>query len=129
MHVKFSIRSTDNSLLDIFTTADGQSSCSLCRSSSAPSPVSLFLSPAQVGDAMRRMQERNNIGKIILTTEPMKEEEKKEEAKKDEEKKKDDKKKDDKKDDVKKEKKEKEEAKKDDKKADEKKEEAKKEEN
>ncbi|XP_028843202.1 synaptic vesicle membrane protein VAT-1 homolog [Denticeps clupeoides] len=54
----------------------------------------------QVGDAMRRMQERNNIGKIILTTEPMKEEEKKEEAKKDdkkEEKKKEDKKKDDKK--------------------------------
>ncbi|XP_026063712.1 synaptic vesicle membrane protein VAT-1 homolog [Carassius auratus] len=90
----------------------------------------------QVGDAMRRMQERNNIGKIILTTEPMKEEEKKEEAKKDEEKKKDDKKKDDKKkedkkkDDAKKEEKkeEKEEAKKDDKKAEEK-EEAKKEEN
>ncbi|XP_059409388.1 synaptic vesicle membrane protein VAT-1 homolog [Carassius carassius] len=91
----------------------------------------------QVGDAMRRMQERNNIGKIILTTEPMKEEEKKEEAKKDEEKKKDDKKKDEKKkedkkkDDAKKEEKkeEKEEAKKDDKKAEEKKEEAKKEEN
>ncbi|XP_016426847.1 synaptic vesicle membrane protein VAT-1 homolog [Sinocyclocheilus rhinocerous] len=93
----------------------------------------------QVGDAMRRMQERNNIGKIILTTEPMKEEEKKEEAKKDEEKKKDDKKKDDKKkedkkkDDAKKEEKKeekkKEEAKKDDKKAEEKKEEAKKEEN
>ncbi|XP_059413815.1 synaptic vesicle membrane protein VAT-1 homolog [Carassius carassius] len=89
----------------------------------------------QVGDAMRRMQERSNIGKIILTTEPMKEEEKKEEAKKDEEKKKDDKKKDDKKkddkkkDDAKKEEKKKEEAKKDDKKAEEKKEEAKKEEN
>ncbi|XP_026059586.1 synaptic vesicle membrane protein VAT-1 homolog [Carassius auratus] len=89
----------------------------------------------QVGDAMRRMQERSNIGKIILTTEPMKEEEKKEEAKKDEEKKKDDKKKDDKKkddkkkDDTKKEEKKKEEAKKDDKKAEEKKEEAKKEEN
>ncbi|XP_016306174.1 synaptic vesicle membrane protein VAT-1 homolog [Sinocyclocheilus anshuiensis] len=93
----------------------------------------------QVGDAMRRMQERNNIGKIILTTEPMKEEEKKEEAKKDEEKKKDDKKKDDKKkedkkkDDAKKEEKKeekkKEEAKKDDKKAEEKKEETKKEEN
>ncbi|XP_016342471.1 synaptic vesicle membrane protein VAT-1 homolog isoform X2 [Sinocyclocheilus anshuiensis] len=100
----------------------------------------------QVGDAMRRMQERSNIGKIILTTEPMKEEEKKEEAKKDEEKKKDDKKKDDrkkeekKKDDAKKEEKkeekkddakkeEKEEVKKDDKKAEEKKEEAKKEEN
>ena len=31
----------------------------------------------QVGDAMRRMQERNNIGKVILITEPMKEEEKK----------------------------------------------------
>ncbi|NP_001007052.3 synaptic vesicle membrane protein VAT-1 homolog [Danio rerio] len=97
----------------------------------------------QVGDAMRRMQERNNIGKIILTTEPMKEEEKKEEAKKDEEKKddkkKDDKKKDDKKkedkkkDEAKKEEKKdekkKEEAKKDDKKAEEKKEEVKKEEN
>ena len=49
---------------------------------------------------MRKMQERNNIGKIILTTEPMKEEEKKEEAKKEE--KKDDKKKDDKKKDDKK---------------------------
>ncbi|XP_056309286.1 synaptic vesicle membrane protein VAT-1 homolog [Danio aesculapii] len=97
----------------------------------------------QVGDAMRRMQERNNIGKIILTTEPMKEEEKKEEAKKDEEKKddkkkddkkKDDKKKEDKKKDEakkeeKKEEKKKEEAKKDDKKAEEKKEEVKKEEN
>uniref|UniRef100_A0A8C1NKL3 Vesicle amine transport 1 n=1 Tax=Cyprinus carpio TaxID=7962 RepID=A0A8C1NKL3_CYPCA len=93
----------------------------------------------QVGDAMRRMQERSNIGKIILTTEPMKEEEKKEEAKKDEEKKKDDKKKDDKKKDdkkkddtkkeEKKEEKKKEEPKKDDKKAEEKKEEAKKEEN
>ncbi|CAG02847.1 unnamed protein product, partial [Tetraodon nigroviridis] len=30
----------------------------------------------QVGDAMRKMQERNNIGKVILTTEPMPEEEK-----------------------------------------------------
>ncbi|XP_051570744.1 synaptic vesicle membrane protein VAT-1 homolog [Myxocyprinus asiaticus] len=90
----------------------------------------------QVGDAMRRMQERNNIGKILLSTEPMKEEEKKEEAKKDD-KKKDDKKKEDKKEDKKKdeakkdEKKEekKEETKKEDKKVDEKKEEAKKEEN
>ncbi|XP_051988283.1 synaptic vesicle membrane protein VAT-1 homolog [Xyrauchen texanus] len=84
----------------------------------------------QVGDAMRRMQERNNIGKIILTTEPMKEEEKKEEAKKDEEKKKDDKKKDKKKDEAKKDEKkeEKEETKKEEKKVDEK-EEAKKEEN
>ncbi|XP_073698032.1 synaptic vesicle membrane protein VAT-1 homolog [Garra rufa] len=131
-----------DSELDILTTADGQSSCSLCRSSSAPSPtlsLSLSPSPAQVGDAMRRMQERNNIGKIILTTEAMKEEEKKEEAKKDEEKKKDDKKKDDKKKDdkkkddtkkeEKKEEKKKEEVKKDDKKAEEKKEEAKKEEN
>lgn len=35
----------------------------------------------QVGDAMRRMQERNNIGKVILITEPMPEEEKKEEKK------------------------------------------------
>ncbi|KAA0705895.1 Synaptic vesicle membrane protein VAT-1 -like protein [Triplophysa tibetana] len=79
----------------------------------------------QVGDAMRRMQERNNIGKIILTTEPMKEEEKKEEVKKDEDKKKDDKKKDDKK----KEDKKKEEAKKEEKKKEEpKKEEPKKEE-
>ncbi|XP_077068332.1 synaptic vesicle membrane protein VAT-1 homolog [Siphateles boraxobius] len=93
----------------------------------------------QVGDAMRRMQERHNIGKIILTTEPMKEEEKKEEAKKEEEKKKDDKKKDDKKKedkkkdeakkDEKKEEKKKDETKKDDKKPEEKKEEAKKEEN
>ncbi|KAI2666425.1 hypothetical protein H4Q32_010289 [Labeo rohita] len=101
--------------------------------------LTISLSPAQVGDAMRRMQERNNIGKIILNTEPMKEEEKKEEAKKEEEKKKDDKKKDDKKkedkkkDDTKKEEKKeekkKEEAKKDDKKAEEKKEEPKKEEN
>ncbi|KAI7802960.1 synaptic vesicle membrane protein VAT-1 homolog [Triplophysa rosa] len=93
----------------------------------------------QVGDAMRRMQERNNIGKIILTTEPMKEEEKKEEVKKDEDKKKDDKKKDDKKkedkkkdeakkDEKKKEEPKKEEPKKEDKKAEEK-EEAKKEEN
>ncbi|XP_066497862.1 synaptic vesicle membrane protein VAT-1 homolog [Hoplias malabaricus] len=77
----------------------------------------------QVGDAMRRMQERNNIGKIILTTEPMKEEPKKEEAKKDEKEKKDDKKKDDKK----KEDKKKEEAKKEEKKDEKKKEEAKKE--
>ncbi|XP_056607860.1 synaptic vesicle membrane protein VAT-1 homolog [Triplophysa dalaica] len=79
----------------------------------------------QVGDAMRRMQERNNIGKIILTTEPMKEEEKKDEVKKDDDKKKDDKKKDDKK----KEDKKKEEAKKEEKKKEEpKKEEPKKEE-
>lgn len=94
----------------------------------------------QIGDAMRRMQERSNIGKIILTTEPMKEEEKKEEVKKDEEKKKDDKKKDDKKkddkkkeeakkDEKKKEEPKKEEPKKEDKKAEEKKEEVKKEEN
>ncbi|XP_051994760.1 synaptic vesicle membrane protein VAT-1 homolog [Xyrauchen texanus] len=91
----------------------------------------------QVGDAMRRMQERNNIGKIIITTEPMKEEEKKEEAKKEDDKKKDDKKKDDKKKDDKKkdeakkdEKKEdKKEETKEDKKVEEKNEEAKKEEN
>ncbi|KAJ8414334.1 hypothetical protein AAFF_G00052040 [Aldrovandia affinis] len=38
----------------------------------------------QVGDAMRRMQERNNIGKVILLPEPKKEEEKKEEAKSEE---------------------------------------------
>ncbi|XP_006798348.1 synaptic vesicle membrane protein VAT-1 homolog [Neolamprologus brichardi] len=80
----------------------------------------------QVGDAMRKMQERNNIGKVILTTEPMPEEEKKEETKKEdkkEDKKKEDKKKDDKKkDDAKKE------EKKDDKKDDKKKEEPKKEE-
>ncbi|XP_041856802.1 synaptic vesicle membrane protein VAT-1 homolog [Melanotaenia boesemani] len=90
----------------------------------------------QVGDAMRKMQERNNIGKVILTTEPMPEEEKKEETKKEdkkEDKKKDDKKKDDKKkDDGKKEEKKddkkKEEAKKEEKKEEEKKEEAKKEE-
>ncbi|GAA6104162.1 synaptic vesicle membrane protein VAT-1 homolog [Tachysurus ichikawai] len=83
----------------------------------------------QVGDAMRRMQERGNIGKIILTTEPMKEEPKKEESKKDEkedkkkeDKKKEDKKKEDKKkDEAKKEEKKKEEPKKDEKKADEKK--------
>ncbi|KAK3520710.1 hypothetical protein QTP70_030587, partial [Hemibagrus guttatus] len=79
----------------------------------------------QVGDAMRKMQERGNIGKIILTTEPMKEEPKKEESKKDEkkeDKKKEDKKKEDKKkDEAKKEEKKKEEAKKDEKKADEKK--------
>ncbi|KAG5854850.1 hypothetical protein ANANG_G00042190 [Anguilla anguilla] len=41
----------------------------------------------QVGDAMRRMQERNNIGKVILLPEPKKEEEKKEDEKKEEEKK------------------------------------------
>lgn len=52
----------------------------------------------QVGDAMRRMQERNNIGKVILITEPMPEEEKKEEKKED--KKKEDKKKDDKKKEI-----------------------------
>ncbi|KAL0992744.1 hypothetical protein UPYG_G00097810 [Umbra pygmaea] len=74
----------------------------------------------QVGDAMRRMQERNNIGKVILITEPMPEEEKKEEPKK-EEKKKDDKKKDDKK----KEEKKKEEPKKEEKKEEPKKEEKK----
>ncbi|XP_017349981.1 synaptic vesicle membrane protein VAT-1 homolog [Ictalurus punctatus] len=78
----------------------------------------------QVGDAMRRMQERGNIGKIILTTEPMKEEPKKEEAKKDEKEKKEDKKKEDKK----KEEKKKDEAKKEEKKEDKKKEEPKKEE-
>ncbi|KAM9346503.1 synaptic vesicle membrane protein VAT-1 homolog [Symphorus nematophorus] len=90
----------------------------------------------QVGDAMRKMQERNNIGKVILTTEPMPEEEKKEEPKKEdkkEDKKKDDKKKDDKKkDDGKKEEKKddkkKEEPKKEEKKEEEKKEEVKKEE-
>ncbi|XP_006638150.1 synaptic vesicle membrane protein VAT-1 homolog [Lepisosteus oculatus] len=38
----------------------------------------------QVGDAMRRMQERNNIGKVILLPEPKKEEPKTEEAKKEE---------------------------------------------
>lgn len=76
----------------------------------------------QVGDAMRRMQERGNIGKIILTTEPMKEEPKKEEAKKDE------KKEDKKKEDKKKEEKKKDEAKKEEKKEDKKKEEPKKEE-
>ncbi|XP_034450474.1 synaptic vesicle membrane protein VAT-1 homolog [Hippoglossus hippoglossus] len=76
----------------------------------------------QVGDAMRKMQERNNIGKVILSTEPMPEEEKKEEPKKEdkkEEKKKEEKKKDDKK---------KEEPKKEEKKDDKKKEEPKKEE-
>ncbi|XP_023691549.2 synaptic vesicle membrane protein VAT-1 homolog [Paramormyrops kingsleyae] len=36
----------------------------------------------QVGDAMRRMQERLNIGKVILLPEPNKEEESKDEAKK-----------------------------------------------
>ncbi|KAM3598693.1 uncharacterized protein V6R79_021388 [Siganus canaliculatus] len=90
----------------------------------------------QVGDAMRKMQERNNIGKVILTTEPMPEEEKKEEAKKEdkkEDKKKDDKKKDDKKKDdgkkeEKKDEKKKEEPKKEEKKEEEKKEEVKKEE-
>ncbi|KAG7334845.1 hypothetical protein KOW79_001441 [Hemibagrus wyckioides] len=84
----------------------------------------------QVGDAMRRMQERGNIGKIILTTEPMKEEPKKEESKKDEkkdDKKKEDKKKEDKKkDEAKKEEKKKEEAKKEEKKPEEKKPEEKK---
>uniref|UniRef100_A0A4W5NS03 Vesicle amine transport 1 n=1 Tax=Hucho hucho TaxID=62062 RepID=A0A4W5NS03_9TELE len=76
----------------------------------------------QVGDAMRRMQERNNIGKVILITEPMPEEEKKEEPKKEdkkEDKKKEDKKKDDKKKD---------DSKKEDKKEEKKKEEPKKEE-
>ncbi|XP_047426746.1 synaptic vesicle membrane protein VAT-1 homolog [Mugil cephalus] len=90
----------------------------------------------QVGDAMRKMQERNNIGKVILTTEPMPEEEKKEEAKKEdkkedkkkEDKKKDDKKKDDGKKEEKKDDKKKEEPKKEEKKEEEKKEEAKKEE-
>lgn len=90
---------------------------------------------------MRKMQERNNIGKVILTTEPMPEEEKKEEAKKEdkkedkkkEDKKKDDKKKDDgkkeeKKDDKKKEEPKKEEKKEEPKKEEEKNEEAKKEE-
>ncbi|XP_028311493.1 synaptic vesicle membrane protein VAT-1 homolog [Gouania willdenowi] len=77
----------------------------------------------QVGDAMRKMQERNNIGKVILTTDPMPEEEKKEEVKK-EEKKKEDKKKDEKKKDDGK----KEEKKDEKKKEEEKKEEAKKEE-
>nr|XP_020445953.1 synaptic vesicle membrane protein VAT-1 homolog [Monopterus albus] len=89
----------------------------------------------QVGDAMRKMQERNNIGKVILTTEPMPEEEKKEEPKKEdkkedkkkEDKKKDDKKKDDGKKEEKKDDKKKEEAKKEEK-EEEKKEEAKKEE-
>ncbi|KAI5619337.1 synaptic vesicle membrane protein VAT-1-like [Silurus asotus] len=81
----------------------------------------------QVGDAMRRMQERGNIGKIILSTEPMKEEPKKEEAKKDEKEKKEDKKKeekkkeDKKKDESKKDEKKKEETKKEEKKAEEKK--------
>ncbi|XP_013878153.1 synaptic vesicle membrane protein VAT-1 homolog [Austrofundulus limnaeus] len=77
----------------------------------------------QVGDAMRKMQERNNIGKVVLTTEPMPEEEaKKEEAKK--EAKKEDKKKEDKK----KEDKKKDDGKKEEKKDDKKKEEPKKEE-
>ncbi|XP_034046972.1 synaptic vesicle membrane protein VAT-1 homolog [Thalassophryne amazonica] len=79
----------------------------------------------QVGDAMRKMQERNNIGKVILTTEPMPEEEKEEQKKED---KKDDKKKDDKKKDDKKKDDAKKEEKKDDKKKEEKKEEEKKEE-
>ncbi|XP_040918486.1 synaptic vesicle membrane protein VAT-1 homolog [Toxotes jaculatrix] len=90
----------------------------------------------QVGDAMRKMQERNNIGKVILSTEPMPEEEKKEEPKKEdkkedkkkEDKKKDDKKKDDGKKEEKKDDKKKEEPKKEEKKEEEKKEEAKKEE-
>uniref|UniRef100_A0A3B3CT88 Vesicle amine transport 1 n=1 Tax=Oryzias melastigma TaxID=30732 RepID=A0A3B3CT88_ORYME len=76
----------------------------------------------QVGDAMRKMQERNNIGKVILTTEPMPEEEKKEETKKE------DKKEDKKKDDKKKEDKKKDDGKKEEKKDDKKKEEPKKEE-
>ncbi|KAM8824825.1 synaptic vesicle membrane protein VAT-1 homolog [Synchiropus picturatus] len=90
----------------------------------------------QVGDAMRKMQERNNIGKVILTTEPMPEEEKKEETKKEdkkedkkkEDKKKEDKKKDDAKKEEKKDDKKKEEPKKEEKKEEEKKEEPKKEE-
>ncbi|KAM4598010.1 LOW QUALITY PROTEIN: synaptic vesicle membrane protein VAT-1 homolog [Polymixia lowei] len=86
----------------------------------------------QVGDAMRKMQERNNIGKVILITEPMPEEEKKEEPKKEdkkEEKKKDDKKKEDKKkEDGKKEEKKEEKKKDEPKKEEEKKEEPKKEE-
>ncbi|XP_029944774.1 synaptic vesicle membrane protein VAT-1 homolog [Salarias fasciatus] len=90
----------------------------------------------QVGDAMRKMQERNNIGKVILTTEPMPEEEKKEEPKKEdkkedkkkEDKKKEDKKKDDGKKEEKKDDKKKEEPKKEEKKEEEKKEDAKKEE-
>ncbi|KAM9780516.1 synaptic vesicle membrane protein VAT-1 homolog [Neosynchiropus ocellatus] len=90
----------------------------------------------QVGDAMRKMQERNNIGKVVLTTEPMPEEEKKEEAKKEdkkedkkkEDKKKEDKKKDDAKKEEKKDDKKKEEPKKEEKKEEEKKEEPKKEE-
>ncbi|KAM4716915.1 synaptic vesicle membrane protein VAT-1 homolog [Anableps anableps] len=80
----------------------------------------------QVGDAMRKMQERNNIGKVILTTEPMPEEEKKEETKKED--KKDDKKKEDKKKDDKKKDDGKKEEKKDDKKKEEPKKEEKKEE-
>ncbi|XP_017284955.1 synaptic vesicle membrane protein VAT-1 homolog [Kryptolebias marmoratus] len=82
----------------------------------------------QVGDAMRKMQERNNIGKVVLTTEPMPEEEKKEEAKKKDDKKKDDKKKEEAKKEEKKDDKKKEEPKKEEKKEEEKKEEAKKEE-
>lgn len=86
----------------------------------------------QVGDAMRKMQERNNIGKVILTTEPMPEEEKKEETKKEdkkEDKKKEDKKKDDKKkDDTKKKDDKKEEKKQEEKKEEKKPEEPKKEE-
>lgn len=76
----------------------------------------------QVGDAMRKMQERNNIGKVILTTEPMPEEEKKEETKKEEkkeDKKKDDKKKEDKKKDDGKKKDDKKEEKKEEKKPEE----------
>lgn len=38
----------------------------------------------QVGDAMRQMQEKKNVGKVILTTEPLKEEPKKEETKNEE---------------------------------------------
>ncbi|KAM9393004.1 synaptic vesicle membrane protein VAT-1 homolog [Pholidichthys leucotaenia] len=81
----------------------------------------------QVGDAMRKMQERNNVGKVILTTEPMPEEEAKKDDKKKDDKKKDDKKKDDTKKEEKKDDKKKEEPKKEEK-EEEKKEEAKKEE-
>ncbi|KAJ1136080.1 hypothetical protein NDU88_002498 [Pleurodeles waltl] len=38
----------------------------------------------QVGDAMRQMQEKKNVGKVVLTTEPPKEEPKKEETKNEE---------------------------------------------
>nr|XP_023691238.1 synaptic vesicle membrane protein VAT-1 homolog [Paramormyrops kingsleyae] len=72
----------------------------------------------QVGDAMRKMQERNNIGKVILLPEPKKEEPKKEEPKKEEPKK-----------EEKKDKKEDKKEKKEEKKEEKKKEEPKKEEN